>query len=186
METQAQVRGTVLRGVFKDVKEMMPGGVSAFMAHMPVSDRQEYFAKEIRHIQWYPYRALVVLLETYYQHVARYNPQKIVEMGIRAAQRDLTTIMKIYGVLTSPFTVGERSQLIWAQKYSKGEMVLVRKWDNGFDLELRGFPDIHRLNCLLVTGYIEGFGYNWRKTYRTTHEHCVHLGHATCVFHSVW
>ncbi len=140
----------------------------------------------ILHNQWYIYAYLVVLLEAYYQHVARYEDYKIVELGIRAAHRDLTGILKIYTLVTSPFAVRERAPLIWSQKYSAGEMVFDRKWDNGFDLELRGFPEIHRLNCLMVTGYIEGFGKNWRPTYRTAHDRCVHRGDPVCNFRSTW
>ncbi|MCS7312113.1 MAG: hypothetical protein NZ742_04270 [Acidobacteria bacterium] len=188
MVTLPQVRGTVLRGVLRHVhvKETVPGGVPVYMTYLSSKDHEEYFSKNILHTQWYPYAALVVLLQAYYQHIARYRDQKIIELGIFAAHRDLTATLKAYSLITSPFAVGARSRLIGSQKYSVGQMVMARKWDAGFDLELRGFPEIHRLNCLMVTGYIEGFGKNWRSTYHTTHDRCVHRGDPVCNFRSVW
>ena len=184
--TDIKVKGAVLRGFLREIKETSHGGIARFLELVPGDRRDRLFAERFLHVGWYPYEILEVLLETYFNQVARGNRSALFDLGIRSAQRDLGSAFQVLSWLTKPHVVGERSETIWQQKYNRGEMKLVESWDDGFRLELRGFPEIHRLNCEMVCGYMQGFGVRWRKEFRASHDRCVHRGAGLCSFVGQW
>jgi hypothetical protein len=183
---EIQVKGTVLRGFLKDIKTSYPKGIPGFLELIPEEPRSCYFAQRIMHVGWYPYAALVLLLDTYYEHVGRRNRRSVFELGARGADRDLGSTLQVMTWLTKPHIVGQRAQSVWKQKYNRGEMTVAESWDDGFRLELTEFPEVHHLNCELICGYIQGFGLRWRKTFSAKHDRCVHRRDPLCSFVASW
>jgi hypothetical protein len=95
MTDSAKVKGVVLRGALKDVKESFPGGIPAFLDRLPGEARGEFFAVKIVHGMWYPYAGFVALLKAFHFLVGRGRTGAVTDLGMRAAERDLGTLLKI-------------------------------------------------------------------------------------------
>jgi hypothetical protein len=183
----AEVKGVVLRGVLRDVKENHPGGIPPFLDRLSEDVRQAHFGSAVLHGRWYPYEVFGTLLEVFSERVGRGNRQSTVDLGSRSAERDLGTILKAYAFMTSPHKVGDHSRTVWSQRFrDAGEITVVDKTDNGFRLELTSFPTVHPLHCHFLIGYGIGAGHRWKSSFEVTHDRCVHRGDPLCAFSARW
>lgn len=183
----ASVKGVVLRGVLRDVKETAPGGIPKFLQHLPADIREKDFAHNIVHGMWCRYDAFAALLETYVKQVGFGRTSAVVDLGKRAAERDLGTLLKIYAAVSSPHRVGRHATAVWNQRFQNaGTMSVAAKEDASFRLVLEGFRGIHPLNCEFLTGYGLGAGRTWVASFQVVHDQCVHRGGGVCSWASRW
>ncbi len=187
MVEPAKVKGVVLRGVLRDVKELAPGGIPRFMEALPATVRTADFSRNIVHGMWCRYEAFAALLETYLAQVGFGRASAVVDLGRRAAERDLGTLLKIYAAVSSPHRVGSHAAAVWNQRFQNaGAMAFEEKEERSYRLTLSGFRAIHPLNCEFLTGYGAGAGRTWVASYTVVHDRCVHRGQANCSWLSTW
>lgn len=187
MAEAAKVKGVVLRGVLRDVKEVAPGGIPRFMEALPPAIRSADFSHNIVHGMWCRYEAFAALLETYLAQVGFGRASAVVDLGRRAAERDLGTLLKIYAAVSSPHRVGGHAASVWNQRFQGcGTMTVPDKGERSFRLTLTGFRAIHPLNCEFLTGYGAGAGRTWVASFKVVHDRCVHRGQVDCSWLSTW
>ena len=183
---EAEVKGAVLRGILKDVKEECSGGISGLLDLLPDEIRTTTLAVKVFHSTWYPYRAFAALLEGYAALIATDDPTIFREIGDRTAERDANTLLKVYASISSPIRLADVSARVWSQRFRNAGTGVVEKDERSFRLTISGFPDIHPLHCELLTGYGRSTGLRSTKTFSTVHDRCVHRGDADCSFLSQW
>jgi len=182
----AEVKGAVLRGILRDAKEHCPGGVPRLVDALPEDIRSSPFGAPILHSSWYPYRALGMLLETYSRLIAPHNPRVFRQVGLRTAELDVTTLLKVYAAISSPMRFADASARVWEQRFRNAGTSDVEKGDDSFRFSIRGFAEIHPLHCELLTGYGQSTGLRAAKTFTVVHDRCVHRGDSHCSFLSRW
>ncbi len=183
--SQMKVKGTLLRGIFRDIKETFPGGIPEFLNQLTEEER-EPLKKQFLHNLWYPYETYIHLIAMALKIIGKGDIHYVDELAFRSAKRDLGTLFKLITLLTDPHIVAKRASIIWKQKFSRGNLVQADKTERGFVLEVVDFPEIHPLHCRIIKGYIEGVGNNWFKSFQAEKIGCVHQGHATCRYRCTW
>lgn len=183
---EAEVKGAVLRGILKDVKEKSPGGIPNLMDALPEDIRTAHFEAPVLHGSWFPYRALGALLEAYSGLIAPNQPQIFREVGRRTAERDVNTLLKVYAAVSSPIRFADATATVWGQRFRYVGTNSVEKGDRSFRFTISGFPGIHPLHCELLTGYGQSTGLRAAKTFHAVHDRCVHRADGECSFLSRW
>ena len=182
----AELKGLILRGVFRDAKEMLPGGIDRLMQGVVPTIRETFFASKIIHGSWYPYEAFAALLEAYSKAPGFAGSDAFVSLGKRMADRDITGLLKVYAMVASPVRLAEVPQNVWAQRFRSAGSGSTEKGESSFRFTITGFPGIHRLHCQLLTGYGLATGLGKSKSFTTVHDRCVHKGDSACSFLSTW
>ena len=182
----AELKGTILRGVLRDAKENLPGGIDRLMQGVAPTIVETCFATNIIHGSWYSYEAFAALLEAYSKAPGFSGPDAFVNLGKRLAERDLTSLLKVYAMVASPVRLADVPQKVWTQRFRNAGSGSTEKGESSFRFTITGFPDIHRLHCELLTGYGLDTGLRKSKSFATVHDRCVHKGDAACSFLSSW
>jgi hypothetical protein len=182
----AELKGTILRGVFRDAKENLPGGIERLMQGVAPTITEAHFASNIIHGSWYPYEAFAALLEAYSEVPGFASPNAFVNLGKRMAERDISSLLKVYATVASPLRLAEVPQKVWAQRFRNAGTGRTEKGESNFRFTITGFPGIHRLHCELLTGYGLNTGLRKSKSFATVHDRCVHKGDSVCSFLSTW
>ena len=185
MMTEGQAKGTVIRGLLRDIKNTHPPGIADVLRRLS-DETRSYFEKPILHGRWYPYRVFTALLETMFEHIGRGKPDYLIEVGRRAVDQDLSSFFKLVLTIVSPRILGERSRTFWQQKFRPGSFRVTDIEDTGYVLVLEGFPMIHPAHCLMIEGYIQALGEHWRKDLETVHIECVHHRGQVCAWRCRW
>ena len=182
----AELKGTILRGMLRDAKENFPGGIDQLMQGVDPAIVETHFATNIIHGSWYPYEAFAALLEAYSKAPGFAGPNAFVDLGKRMAERDLTSLLKVYAMVASPLRLAEVPQKVWSQRFRNAGTCRTEKEETSFRFTITGFPGIHRLHCQLLTGYGLDTGLRKAKSFATVHDRCVHKGDSVCSFLSTW
>ncbi|HSM51068.1 MAG TPA: hypothetical protein VLA75_06680, partial [Thermoanaerobaculia bacterium] len=178
--------GSILRGVFRDAKESIPGGITRLMEGVPSGIRGAHFSSNIIHGMWYPYEAFAALLDALSRAPAHGRPEAFRQLGERMAERDLTTLLRVYAMITSPTRLAEVPRKIWEQRFRGAGVAASEVGEMSFRFTISGFPGIHPLHCELLTGYGLATGRRSTRTFDNVHDRCVHRGDRECSFLSRW
>jgi len=182
----AELKGTILRGMFRDAKENLPGGIDRLMQGVAPTIVEAYFATNIIHGSWYPYEAFAALLEAYSNAPGFTGPNAFVDLGKRMAERDINSLLKVYAMVASPSRLADVPPKVWAQRFRNAGSGRTEKGESSFRFTITGFPGIHRLHCELLTGFGLDTGLRKSKSFATVHDRCVHKGDSVCSFLSTW
>ncbi len=183
--TDAELKGSVLRGVLRDAKEL-PGGVPRLMERVPEEVRKAYFAHNIIHGSWYSYRAFAALLDAYSTMPGHGSAASFKRMGERLAERDFTTLFKAYAMVSSPQRLADIPRKIWVQRFRNAGTAESEPGDRNFRFTIVGFPDIHPMQCEALSGYGQAVGRRKTASFTTVHDRCVHQGGHECSWLSTW
>ncbi len=183
--TDAELKGAVLRGVLRDAKEL-PGGIDGLLQKVPADDRDTYFASNIIHGSWYSYRAFAALLDAYAKLPGHGGAAAFRRLGERMAQRDFTTMLKAYALISSPARLADVPRKVWVQRFRSAGTAGSEPGDRRFRFTISGFPDIHPMQCEILTGYGLAVGRQKMKSFANQHDRCVHRGDADCSWLSTW
>lgn len=182
----AELKGSILRGMFRDAKEVLPGGVDRLMQGVDPTTKETHFATNIIHGSWYPYEAFAALLEAYSKVPGFAGRDAFTSLGKRMAERDLTGLLKVYAMVASPARLADVPQKVWMQRFRNAGSASVESGESSFRFTITGFPGIDRLHCELLTGYGLATGLRKSKSFATVHDRCVHKGNSACSFLSTW
>lgn len=178
-------KGFVIRGLLREVKETYPPGIKALLSELP-ENLKPHFARPILHNLWYPYSVFTGLLEQMFHNIGKSAEGYLKELGIKTAERDLSTFYRMVLTITSPRIIGIRSRTFWPQMFRPGSFSMEEYQSVGMTLVLKDFPCVHPIHCPLICGYIQGLGKNWRKGFQVEHDLCVHRGSIVCSFQCRW
>lgn len=181
----AEVKGAVLRGVLRDAKDT-PGGIPALLEKMPEATRQRFFKTNILHGLWYSYEALAALLDAYERIPSNASASAARALGARMAERDFTTLLKVYALVASPLRLAGVPVKIWEQRFRNAGTSKSEPSDGRFRFTVLGFPWMHPMLCEILTGYGQAVGRRRTATFKTVHDRCVHRGHTECSWLSTW
>lgn len=183
--TKPQTKGSVLRGVLRDAKEQ-PGGIPAVLDRVSDDDREAFFGKNILHSLWYPYEALSVLLDAYALVLGGHKAMAFRELGARMAERDFTTLLKAYALISTPTRLAGAPARIWSQRFRNAGEACAEPGDRCFRFTIEGFPEMHPLLCEILTGYGLTVGRQKTASFTNTHDRCISRGDACCSWMSTW
>ncbi len=183
--TLAELKGSILRGVLRDAKETT-GGIPGLMEKMPAEHRKEYFAFKIYHGSWYSYVAFTALLDAFSGVPGQRGAIAFQELGKRMAIRDFTTLFKAYALVSTPTRLAGVPRKIWLQRFRNAGTASSTPGDRNFRFTIAGFPDMHPMQCQILTGYGLAVGRQKTKTFANSHDRCVHRGDKDCSWLSTW
>ncbi len=183
--TDAELKGSVLRGLLRDAKEL-PGGIPALMQKVPEEDRKAYFQHNIIHGSWYSYRAFAALLDAYSALPGHGSPTAFRRTGERMAERDFTTLFKAYAIISSPQRLADVPRRIWVQRFRNAGAAESEPTERSFRFTVAGFSGIHPMQCEILTGYGQAVGRRKTGSFTTVHDRCVHQGGRECSWLSTW
>lgn len=181
----AELKGAVLLGMMRDAKTL-PGGIPNLLEKMPADVRATYFAASIVHSMWYSYRALAALLDAYSQVLGHAGGADFREIGVRMAERDFTTLLKIYAMVATPTRLADVPRQIWLQRFRNAGVATSEAGDHNFRFTIAGFPGIHPMQCEILSGYGGAVGQRKAASFKTVHDRCVHRGGKDCSWNSTW
>lgn len=181
----AEFKGAVLLGLFRDAKSL-PGGIPSLLEKIPDDLRATHFGSSIVHGAWYRYQALAALLDAY----ARISPQGggavFRQLGARMAERDFTTLLKIYAMVATPTRLADVPRQIWVQRFRNAGVATSETGDRCFRFTITGFPGIHPMQCEILSGYGQAVGRRKTASFTTVHDRCTHRGDRDCSWNSTW
>jgi hypothetical protein len=181
----AEVKGAVLLGLLKDAKSL-PGGIPELMEMMSADVREAYFASNIVHGKWYSYGALASLLDAYSRLPGKGGAAHFRELGARMAERDFTSLLKIYAMVATLARLADVPRQVWVQRFRNAGTASSQMGDKNFRCTISEFPEIHPLLCEILTGYGGSVGHQKDGRFFTVHDRCVHRGDPDCSWLSTW
>jgi len=181
----AELKGAVLRGLMRDAKTL-PGGIPALLEKIPGEARAAYFASNIVHGMWYSYQALAVLLDAYSGVLGTGGGVEFRQLGVRMADRDFNTLLKIYAMVATPTRLADAPRQIWIQRFRNAGVATSEPGDHSFRFTIAGFPGIHPMQCEILSGYGGAVGKRKTASFKTVHDRCVHRGGQDCSWISTW
>lgn len=182
----AELKGSVLRGVFRDAKEIVPGGTERLKQALPQHIREAHFSSNIIHGSWYPYEAFSALLDAYAELPGNSRLEAFRRLGERMAERDFTTLLKVYAMVVSPRRLADVPRKVWEQRFRGAGSATCVVGERDFRFTISDFPSIHPMHCAIMVGYGEFAGRRNTKTFTSLHDQCVHSGSRVCSFLSQW
>jgi hypothetical protein len=182
----AELKGSILRGVFRDAKESIPGGIARLMEGVPPEIRKAHLSSNIIHGMWYPYEAFSALLDAFARAPGHSRPEAFRQLGARMAERDMTGLLRVYAMVTSPVRLAEVPRKIWEQRFRGAGSGSNEAGERSFRFTISGFPEIHPMHCQVLIGYAVATGRRNTKSFDTVHDRCVHRDDSTCSFLSSW
>jgi hypothetical protein len=187
METSiAELKGSILRGVLRDTKEFVRGGIPRVMEELSPEIREATFGQNIFHGMWYPYAAFAALLEAYGKAAGAAGPSTYHQLGMRMADRDFNTLLKAFAMVSGPARLADVPRKVWVQRFRGAGTANSEPGDTSFRFTISGFPDIHPMHCELLTGYGLASGRNKTSAFTNKHDRCVHRGDQHCSWLSRW
>lgn len=153
----AEARGTAFLGILKHVRVTLgPNAVSRAIAVAPAATR-DVLAKRVLKLRWYPYEAYAGFLGALEQEFAAGNEDYCRELGAVAAERDLSTIYKIFRLLYGPQRLIQSCTRVWAQYYrNAGRMTALSCEPHDTRLRIEGFAEMAPAHCKLMEGWMIG------------------------------
>lgn len=184
-DSTAELKGAVLLGLLRDAKSL-PGGVAALMETMSADVRQTYFASSIVHGKWYSYDALAALIDAYSRLPGQGGAKSFRELGTRMAERDFTSLLKIYAMVATLARLADVPRQIWVQRFRNAGVASSQLGDHSFRFTISEFPEMHPMLCEILTGYGGAVGRQKDDGFVTLHDRCVHRGDPDCSWNSTW
>lgn len=181
-----ELKGSILRGVLRDAKESVRGGIPRVMEALPPEIREVDFGRNIFHGMWYPYTAFAALLDGYGRAMGAAGPSVFQQLGMRMAERDFTTLLKAFAMVSGPARLADVPRKIWVQRFRGAGTASSEPGDRSFRFTISDFPGIHPKHCELLTGYGLASGRNKTSAFTNTHDRCVHRGDRDCSYLSRW
>ena len=184
-DSSAEIKGAVLLGVMRDAKTL-EGGIPSLLEKMPADARATYFSASIVHGKWYSHAALAALLDAYSRVLEQGGGANFREVGAGMAERDFTTLLKIYAMVATPARLADVPRQIWLQRFRNAGVATSEAGDHAFRFTITGFPGIHPKQCEILTGYGGAVGRRKTASFTTVHDRCVHRGDRDCSWSSTW
>lgn len=182
-----QIKGTAVRGLLRHVKESgHRGGIPAILADLPPSTKS-VFEQRILSGSWYPYAAYADLLPILEQRLGQGRRDWLTSLGQWLARQDAGTTFKIVSRFASVETMLQRGGLFWSRHCDTGRYETLEIRKGSAVGALLDFPDIHRLHCGLLAGWIEGMTIAaGARTVEVRKTQCVHRGDPCCEYRGGW
>jgi hypothetical protein len=121
----AQIKGTAIRGLLKQVKESgHAGGIPAILAELPPASHKT-FDHRILASGWYPYDSYGDLLTVVHRRLHGERSDDLVDLGRWLAKQDAGTTLKIFALFASVETMLQRGQFFWPRHCDTGTFVTV-------------------------------------------------------------
>jgi len=184
-DSKAELKGAVLLGLLRDAKSM-PGGIPSLMESIPADVRANYFSSSIVHGKWYNYGALAALIDAYSRIPGHSGAAAFQELGARMAERDFTSLLKIYAMVATLARLADVPRQVWVQRFRQAGVASSELGDRSFRFTISDFPEIHPMQCEILTGYGGAVGRQKDKGFATVHDRCVHRGDPDCSWNSTW
>ena len=151
--TQPLASGRALRGVLRSLKDRCEPAV--FRRIIEAAGWQQVFSEPIRALGWYPYEAYTSLLVAADRVAGKGTGSFCRDLGVAAGQRDVSTVLRIYVVLSSPERLIRSCSKVWPSYYANaGRMDALRWAPDDTTLRISEFREMHPFHCRLMEGWM--------------------------------
>jgi hypothetical protein len=151
--TQPLASGRALRGVLRTLKDRCDPAV--FRRIIEAAGSPAVFGEPIRTLGWYPYAAYSGLLVAADRALGNGTGSFCRDLGVAGGQRDVSTVLRIYVVLSSPERLIRACSKVWPSYYSgAGRMEALRWAPDDTLLRISDFPEMHPFHCRLMEGWM--------------------------------
>jgi hypothetical protein len=151
----AEVSGRAFLGLLLHVRKRHDEAVLARIVNKAGPETQRVFESRIGKLHWYPYSAFTAFLESAERTLPRHPRSVAFELGSHAGERDIGTVLKVYAALASAERLIRSCRLVWPSYYrNAGYMEAVEWRPENTVLRIHDFPDMHRLHCKLMEGWM--------------------------------
>ena len=181
------IKGFAIRGLLRYVKESdYPGGIPVLLEHLEPG-AAPFFSTKILSSRWYPYEAFIGLLRTIDAELGRGDHGLMPEIGEASGRQDAGTIFRVVAAFSSVEAIVRRSDSFWQRYCDRGRFEIVDAEKGRLLLALDGFPEVARIHCALIAGWIRGIGLSVGARQPVVEQvRCVHEGDARCEFAGTW
>jgi len=151
--TQPLASGRALRGVLRTLKDRCEPAVVGRI--IQAAGAPEVFGEPIRALGWYPYAAYRDLLVAADRVAGRGTGSFCRELGAAAGKRDVSTVLRIYIVLSSPERLIRACSKVWSSYYANAGHMDALTWQpEDTTVRICEFSDMHPFHCRLMEGWM--------------------------------
>jgi hypothetical protein len=152
-----ETRGTAFLGILKHLRDRY--GAPAVAAALEGADpaTRQVTARRLHKLQWYPYEAYIGLVQAAVDVFGDGDPVYARTLGEVAADRDLSTVFKLFRRLYGPQRLIRACGRVWNQYYrNAGSMSALNAEPDDTRLRIVDFDGMHPLHCRLMEGWMIG------------------------------
>ena len=185
-ETEATIKGTILRSLLKFVeKDLSPEQRARALAALPEADRQLAGQSSILASQ----KVSEFMLNRLTVEAARAKGEALESFGRRAGRAELADAVGVYRFLVivlTPTAMLHKASTLWSTVHSHGQLIVEKETPISARVRLRGYPS-EEANCARLSGWFEGAAeMTGAKKPHVVHDACMTRGDADCEWELGW
>jgi hypothetical protein len=170
---------------FAETRHAVNGGWNAVVAGLPDADQR--VLEGVVAIGWYPLALYARLIRVVDQVHGTGDLQRVVALGKFEAERDLTTLHRIFLRLANPIYLLEKSAEYWRRFHDTGRWVIVQPSPREAIGHLDEWGCIDEGLCTELVGYLgRAFELTGARRVRMEHPLCRARQDARCTFKARW
>ncbi len=128
---------------------------AVFRRILDAAGSPEVFGEPVRALGWYPYAAYCNLLAAADRIAGKGTGSYCRDLGAAAGQRDVSTVLRIYVVLSSPERLIRACSKVWPSYYANAGRMDALTWaPHDTTLRISDFREMHPLHCRLMEGWM--------------------------------
>jgi hypothetical protein len=170
---------------FAETRHPVTGGWDAVVAGLEEEDRR--VLEGVVAIGWYPLGLYARLIRVVDRVHGTGDLQRVAALGRYEAERDLTTLHRIFLRLANPIYLLEKSAEYWRRFHDSGRWVIVQPSPREAVGHLEGWGCIDEALCTELTAYLgRAFELTGARHVRMDHPSCRAREDARCTFKARW
>jgi hypothetical protein len=170
---------------FAELRHPATGGWDAVLASLAEEDRR--VLESVVAIGWYSLALYARVIRTFDRVHGAGDLQRVLALGKFEAERDLTTLHRIFLRLANPIFLLEKSAEYWRRFHDTGRWVIVQPSPREAIGHLDGWGCVDESLCLELVGYLgRAFELTGARHVRMDHPACRAKQGARCTFTARW
>ncbi len=180
----ARVSGVSILGLVKFIKKNLKDkSIEDFLRSLDSEDDRHVFGKRIVPTEWYPYQTYIDLLTLLDNKFGKGDLSFARELGRMSAENDLRGIYRAFLRIGPTKFIMKRFSHMWNGYFDTGNLVVEPMGENKDHVRLSAFPEIKKIHCKTVEGWIERFReLGGAKGVRVREIQCTTEGAPLCIF----
>lgn len=180
----ARVCGVSILGLVKFIKKTLEGNsIEDFLRLLDSKEDRQIFGKRILPTEWYPYQTYINLLTLLDNKFGKGDLNFARELGKMSADNDLKGIYRAFLKIGPTKFIMKRFSHMWNGYFDTGNLVVEPMGENKDHVRLSSFPEIQKIHCKTVEGWIERFReLGGAKGVRVKEIQCTTEGASLCIF----